>query len=312
MSFAEDVKQGLTAQQKRLHSKYFYDAIGDQLFQQIMGLPEYYLTNSELEIFENQTGNILEVFNNEHRYFDLLEFGAGDGTKTKILIKELLENGAKFRYLPIDISKDVLEGLENDFHSEFPSLEIQPRNKDYFSALSDVYSESDNPKLVLFLGSSIGNFNKESAIAFLSDLHKKLKRGDQALIGFDLRKNPHTIISAYNDSKGVTKQFNLNLLARINKELEADFDLSKFDHYPFYDPETGLAKSYIVSLEEQIVNLKKSQVKVEFAKGECIHTEISKKYTIEEIEDIVSESGFKEAKHFFDSKHYYTNTLIEA
>jgi len=312
MTFAEDIKQGLTAKQKRLNSKYFYDAIGDELFQQIMRLPEYYLTDSELEIFDNQTGNILEEFNNEHRFFDLLEFGAGDGTKTKILIRELLENGAKFRYLPIDISKDVLEGLEKDFHSEFPSLEVQPRNKDYFSALSDVYSESDKPKLVLFLGSSIGNFNKESAVAFLSDLHTKLKRGDQALIGFDLRKNPHTIISAYNDSEGVTKKFNLNLLARINRELEADFDLSKFDHYPFYDPETGLAKSYIVSLEKQIVNLKKSQVKVEFAKGECIHTEISKKYTIEEIEDIVSESGFKEAKHFFDSRHYYTNTLIEA
>jgi len=312
MSFEEDVKQGLTAKQKRLHSKYFYDSTGDELFQEIMGLPEYYLTSAELEIFQNQTNTILEVFNNEHRFFDLLEFGAGDGMKTKILVKELLNNGAKFRYLPIDISQAVLEGLEKDFHSEFPTLEIEPRNKDYFSALSDVYSESDNPKLVLFLGSSIGNFNKKSAVVFLSELKQKLKKGDQALIGFDLRKNPHTIISAYNDSKGVTKRFNLNLLSRINRELGADFDLSKFDHYPFYDPETGLAKSYIVSLEEQSINLKNCGVTVHLDKGECIHTEISKKYTIEEIEEIVSESGFGLVKHFFDSKHYYTNTLIEA
>jgi len=312
MNLAEDVKKGLSEKQKRLPSKYFYDAIGDALFQEIMTLPEYYLTRSETEIFSNQAANILQAFNTDHRFFDLLEFGAGDGTKTKILVRELLKSGGEFRYLPIDISKDVLNGLEQNFNQSFPELKIVPKHKDYFSALSDVYSESDNPKLILFLGSSIGNFSKAQAVKFLRELNEKLRAGDQALIGFDLKKNPHTVISAYNDSEGVTKKFNLNLLARINRELEANFDLSKFDHYPFYDPETGLAKSYIVSLEDQVVDVNKCNITVHFQKGECIHTEISKKYTREEIEDIVSESGFRVVEHFLDSKHYYTNTLIEA
>jgi dimethylhistidine N-methyltransferase len=312
MNLAEDVRKGLSEKQKRLPSKYFYDSTGDALFQEIMTLPEYYLTRSELEIFQNQAGTILEVFNTEHSFFDLLEFGAGDGSKTKILVRELLKNGGKFRYLPIDISNDVLKGLAEDFKHSFPGLEIVTKHKDYFSALSDVYSESKNPKLVLFLGSSIGNFNKEQAVKFLGELNEKLKSGDQALIGFDLKKNPKTILRAYNDSKGVTKRFNLNLLTRINRELDADFDISQFDHYPFYDPESGLAKSYIVSLDDQEVNIGACDMHVKFEKGECIHTEISKKYTIEEINEIADESGFHVVKHFFDSNHYYTNTLIEA
>lgn len=312
MNLAEDVRKGLSSEQKRLPSKYFYDARGDELFQEIMTLSEYYLTQSELEIFQNQTAKILEVFNTSHEFFDLLEFGAGDGTKTKILVRQLIKNGAKFRYLPIDISNDVLKGLKEDFKKDFPSLDIAPRNKDYFSALSDVYSESDKPKLILFLGSSIGNFNTSQAIKFLAELNEKLRSGDQALIGFDLRKNPHTIITAYNDSRGVTKQFNLNLLERINRELDANFDIHQFDHYPFYDPESGLAKSYIVSLKKQIVNIKACNLEIEFKNGECIHTEISKKFTIEEIENIAAKSGFRVVKHFFDSRHYYTNTLIEA
>ena len=290
MSFREDVKKGLSAQQKRVHSKYFYDALGDKLFQEIMKLPEYYLTNSELEIFKNQSAHILDEFNTDGNFFDLIEFGAGDGTKTKLLIKGLLENGAEFRYLPIDISKDVLVELEKDFQNEFPGLKIAPQNQDYFSALDYIYSESDNPKLVLFLGSSIGNFNSESAVEFLSSLNSKLKSGDQALIGFDLRKNPNVILNAYNDSKGITRAFNLNLLSRINRELNADFDLSKFEHYPFYDPETGLAKSYIVSLELQEVYIQRIGLNVHFDAGECIHTEISKKFTINEIQDISSET----------------------
>jgi len=311
MSFRNDIAEGLSGDQKRLPSKYFYDAEGDRLFQEIMKMPEYYLTNSEYEIFSTKATEILEAMGINSGEFNLVEFGAGDGFKTKVLIERMLDAGARLNYAPIDISADVLAQLKNDFQNDFPSLNIEPQNADYFAALEKLGSISDLPKLILFIGSSIGNFSRDQSIEFLSSLKTKLASGDKMLIGFDLRKNPRVILDAYNDKQGITKAFNLNLLKRINTELGGNFDLKAFDHYPLYDPETGLAKSYIISLKAQDVFVEACKTNFHFAAGEAIHTEISRKFSIEEIEHIAEKSGFNVVEHFFDCKHYFVNTLIE-
>ena len=309
MSFKDDVAAGLSENQKYLPSRYFYDAEGDKIFQAIMKMPEYYLTNSEYEIFSTQAEQILSELNLNGGKFDLVEFGAGDGFKTRILIERLLGAGARFRYIPIDISGNVLNTLKSEFQKSFPNLEILIENAEYFEALKNINSKSENPKVVLFLGSSIGNFPEERTNRFLTALHEVLNPGDYTLIGFDLKKNPKTILDAYNDKQGITKAFNLNLLKRINRELDADFDLEAFDHYPFYDPETGFAKSYIVSLKKQTVKINALSKEFSFEAGEPIHTEISRKYSIKQIETLFVNVGFKVSRHFFDCKHYYVDTL---
>lgn len=311
MGLAEDVIAGLSSEVKYLHSKYFYDAEGDQLFQQIMKMPEYYLTGCEYEIFSTRGVDILKAFSHDSEPFDLLEFGAGDGTKTKILLKRLLENGADFRYIPIDISGDVLENLKSDLAIEFPPLEVRPENADYFSALDNVRVESNRPKLVLFIGSSIGNFKEEVIHRFMQELFVKLNSGDEVLLGYDLMKNPHTILNAYNDHTGITKAFNLNILRRINRELGADFDIEAFDHYPYYDPETGFAKSYLVSLKNQTVKIDALNQNFTFETGEVIHTEISRKFRVDQIEAYFRQAGFEVVEHFYDCKHYFVDTLVK-
>ena len=311
MNFKEDIAAGLKADQKYLPSRYFYDAEGDKIFQAIMKMPEYYLTKSEFEILSTQAQDILAAIKADGREFDLVEFGAGDGFKTKILIEKLIAAGAKFRYIPIDISKDVLVNLKADFEKLFPRLEIQPENAEYFHALEQINNKSQNPKVVLFLGSSIGNFREDSTVKFLNGLNNKLNKGDYTFIGFDLKKNPNVILDAYNDSQGITKAFNLNLLKRINRELGADFDLDAFDHYPYYDPESGFAKSYIISLKKQRVTIGGLKESFDFESGEAIHTEISRKYTTHQIEVLFTNAGFKVSKHFYDSRHYYVDTLAE-
>lgn len=311
MNLKEAVAQGLGAAQKYVPSRYFYDAEGDLIFQAIMKMPEYYLTKCEYEIFSTQTEAILSELKLDGHPFDLVEFGAGDGFKTKILVERLIAAGAKFTYMPIDISGDVLESLESDFKERFPSLEIKTQNAEYFEALESIGNESKNPKLVLFLGSSIGNFLEDRTIKFLNGLNDKLNAGDYAIIGFDLKKNPKTILQAYNDKQGITRAFNMNLLKRINRELDADFDLESFEHYPMYDPETGFAKSYLVSLKKQTVKINALDASFELGAGETIHTEISRKYSLDQIETLFGNAKFKVSKHFFDCKHYYVDTLVQ-
>jgi dimethylhistidine N-methyltransferase len=311
MGLAEDVTVGLSAEKKFLYSKYFYDAEGDKLFQQIMKMPDYYLTDCEYEVFSTRGADILKAFAGNSKPFDLVEFGAGDGMKTRILLKRLLENGADMRYVPIDISGDVLEELKKSLSREFPELPVRLENNDYFKALENLQVESDRPKLVLFIGSSIGNFREEMIHKFMSSLFNKLNSGDQVLLGYDLMKNPLTILKAYNDSTGITKAFNLNILRRINSELDADFNIEAFDHYPYYDPETGLAKSFLVSLKKQEVKIGVSNEVFNFEAGEVIHTEISRKFREKDIEAYFRKAGFEVVEHFYDCKHYFVDTLAK-
>ena len=304
--FAKDVVSGLTATPKRLFSKYFYNDQGDRLFQKIMQLPEYYLTRSEYEIFSQQKEAILSAIAPEGK-FQLIEFGAGDGLKTKVLLEYLLDQHIDFEYIPIDISETVLVSLKAELSQKFPSLDVRPIAKSYFEALSELSSSCH--KVVLFLGSNIGNFNEPQAMNFLAQVNDKLQQGDHFFIGIDLKKEPTIILNAYNDSQRVTRAFNLNLLSRINDEFDANFDLSSFEHFPTYDPLSGECKSYLISLKEQYVELGKLDQCIHFTYSEPIFMEISKKYNVHEVERLAIKSGFSIVNHFFDCKKYFLNTL---
>ncbi|HEY2867290.1 MAG TPA: L-histidine N(alpha)-methyltransferase, partial [Pyrinomonadaceae bacterium] len=251
--FALDVLEGLSAQPKHLSSKYFYDDEGSRLFQEIMTLPEYYLTGCELEIFERQAGEIFAAFANGNNAFDLIELGAGDGTKTAVLVSHFLKRNADITYSPIDISQEALDALTTKFSSEFPGLRMQARQGDYFNILKSLRNGENRRKILMFLGSNIGNFTREQSVTFFRDLRAVMSSSDLLFIGFDLQKDPHVIARAYDDSQGVTASFNLNLLARINRELGGDFDLDKWTHYAVYRPVQCAARSFIISREKQNV-----------------------------------------------------------
>jgi len=305
--FYDDVIAGLKSDPKQLNSKYFYDANGDKLFQDLMNCDEYYPTNCELEIFSEKTADICNAIIGEGDAFDLIELGAGDATKSAYLLQYLLDNQADFTYLPIDISDNVISYLNITLPVTLPGLQITGLNGEYFDMLEKAASISNNRKVVLFLGSNIGNMPADVAADFCRELRNHLSSGDMMLIGFDLKKNPKTVLAAYNDKGGITKRFNLNLLERINRELNADFNISQFDHYPIYDPETGACKSYLVSLADQQVKI--GGETIHFAKDEYIYMEISQKFTVAQTDEMAVSAGFKPVNQFFDGKKWFTDVI---
>ncbi|MDB5139221.1 MAG: L-histidine N(alpha)-methyltransferase [Mucilaginibacter sp.] len=306
--FYEDVIAGLTAMPKHLSSKYFYDANGDKLFQDLMNCAEYYPTNCELEIFAEKTADICEAIIGDGDPFDLIELGAGDATKSTYLLKYLLDHKADFTYLPIDISSNVISYLNITLPVTLPGLQITGLNGEYFDMLEKAASISNKRKVLLFLGSNIGNMQPGEADAFCRKLRDHLSPGDMLLVGFDLKKNPKTILAAYNDKEGITKRFNLNLLERINRELKGDFDLNQFEHYPTYDPETGACKSYLVSQVDQTVNIN-NKATISFLKDEYIFMEISQKFTVAQTDKMALNSAFKPVHYFYDSKKWFTDVI---
>ena len=306
-NFLSDVLKGLSSKEKFLQSKYFYDAKGDVLFQKTMSCPEYYPTKCEMEIFTEQINEIASTFINELYEFDVVELGAGDATKSIHLLNELLKHNVAFTYYPVDISKNVINLLHRELPQQLPTLQITGLNGEYFHMLEKAKTLSDKIKVVLFLGSNIGNVPLSEARHFCVSLHNHLQPGDFVLIGFDLKKDPHTVLAAYNDKTGYTREFNLNLLQRINDELEANFNVDNFTHYPTYDPGTGACKSYLVSSIEQTVHV--AGYLINFAKGETIHMEISQKYTLAQTDQLASESGFVPVKHFYDSKKWFLDAV---
>ncbi len=306
--FYTDVIAGLLSVPKRLNSKYFYDANGDKLFQDLMNCAEYYPTNCELEIFTSQTAELCNAIIAGGDAFDLIELGAGDARKSSFLLKYLLEQKADFTYLPIDISDNVISYLNITLPVTLPGLRITGLNGEYFDMLKKAASLSNRRKVVMFLGSNIGNMPVSDAEGFCRELRGHLSAGDMALIGFDLKKSPKTVLAAYNDKDGITKRFNLNLLERINRELNADFDLIQFDHYPTYDPETGACKSYLVSLIDQQVKINGKE-NIHFARDVCIYMEISQKYTVMQTNQMAANSGFNASNIFFDSKKWFADVI---
>ena len=310
--FAEDVRKGLDALPKSLSSKYFYDDEGSRIFQEIMKLPEYYLTRCEFDIFEQQAAEIYSAFKNENASFDLIELGPGDGSKTAVLIDHFLKQSADFTYVPIDISAEALRILSEHFRAKFPDLIIKEKNGDYFHVLETLKESGERIKIVFFLGSNIGNFRKDESIEFFQRLSVAMSKDDLLFIGFDLQKDPRVILHAYDDPSGVTGAFNLNLLKRINRELGANFAVENFMHYASYHPTDGAARSYLISREEQTVYIEALGQDFDFAQWEPIYMEISQKYTLAMIAELAEKSGFRVVKNFFDSKNYYTNSLWKA
>lgn len=310
-AFANDVLTGLSAYPKFLSSRYFYDERGDALFQEIMRMPEYYLTRAEYEILSSKTDDILGLFSKNGLPFQLIEFGAGDGTKTKVLLKYFLQKRALFQYLPIDISDNVLELLKEDLRRNFPALKVEPLQGEYFQALKGLGSEDGIRKIVLFLGSNIGNFKPSEADQFLKEMASNLNKGDLLFIGFDLRKQPSVILEAYDDKAGITKAFNLNLLTRINNELGANFNLSAFEHFPTYNPQSGEMKSFLISTRQQEVYIDALDKHFSFDAWEAVHTEVSQKYNLHEIEDMAGRAGFRCLNNLFDDNNYYVDSIWE-
>ena len=309
LAFAEDVSKGLTDKKKHLSSRYFYDDEGSHIFQQIMKMPEYYPTNCEFEILYEQSEAILEQLKFKEK-FNIVEFGSGDGSKTKQLLQAFLNKNADFTYVPIDISEEAILILEENIRASIPEIQMNSKVGDYFDILEDI-SKEETPNLFLFLGGNIGNYKKEDAIDLLQKFASGMKKGDKLLMGIDLQKSPRTIQKAYDDPHGITKAFNMNLLKRINRELEADIDLDQFDFYCHYNPENGEVNSYLFSLEKQSFYSKILDKSFIFQKGETIWTELSKKYSFAEIEELASTLDFKVVENFLDKKGYFADSLWE-
>lgn len=304
-AFLKDTLNGLLSIPKTLSSRYFYDAIGDGIFQEIMQMQEYYLPACELEIIQGKTQDIAAEVTSQK--IDVIELGAGDGTKTVYFLKGLMDAGKEITYIPLDISANVLEINRKHMLARLPELKIEPIAGDYFETMKSL-KERKNPKIVLFMGSNIGNFKDENAVEFLKLVKSHMTTGDALLVGADLKKNPKTILAAYNDKSGITKRFNLNLLSRMNRELKADFNVSEFDHYAFYDPASGASFSYIVSLEKQTVNI--GGTAIYFKKNECIHTEVSQKYSLADLQLLSHDVGFTKFTPFLDSKEWFCLGLM--
>ncbi|WP_027068085.1 L-histidine N(alpha)-methyltransferase [Maribacter sp. Hel_I_7] len=307
--FEKEVYTGLTDYPKHLSSKYFYDKKGDKLFQDIMAMPTYYLTDCEYEILEDNKEEITNLFT-EFGVFDLIELGAGDGKKTKILLKEFSDKNVNFTYIPIDISDNALNQLHNSIEKELPRIKVQPFQGTYFEALEDINSRK-NRKIILFLGSNIGNLKHDQAKGFMKKIQELMEPEDLLFMGFDQKKNPQTILDAYNDQEGVTAAFNKNVLARINTELNANFDLEQFLHWEVYNPETGSAKSYLVSKIEQKVRIEALDLNIAFKSWETIHTEISQKYDDEIINWLAKESGLEMTTAYQSKAYGYKNCIFK-
>ena len=308
-AFAEDTYKGLKNHPKYLLSKYIYDKNGDRLFQKIMDMPEYYLTSCEFDILKLNAEDIASEFSSKEG-IDLIELGAGDGKKTKILLRELVEKGHKFDYLPIDISQNVLDQLEASLKKEIPEASVNVQQGTYFKTLEKLSEYNTRKKVILVLGSNIGNLSHKEAVDFLANIAAAMGQEDMLFMGFDQKKHPQKILDAYNDPAGITEEFNKNLLVRINSELQGDFDTDSVLHGDTYDPETGTAKSFLVSKKAQQVYIKKLDLKVNFEAWESIHTEISQKYDDSIVKWLADEAGLSVEKSFGDRENCYKNYIF--
>src|SRR5262245_19505428 len=317
---ATDVAAGLTAEPKRLSCRYFYDGEGSRLFAAICELPEYYLTRAETEILQRHAREIASLFQGD---VTVIELGSGNAVKTRLLLEALLpphptlcpRGGegrvrGRVRYVPIDICRPVLEESAADLLQRFPPLEIVAVAAEYHEGLRHLRRESDRPRLILWLGSSVGNFTRAEAAAFLGRIRDTITPADRMLVGVDLRKDRAALEAAYDDAAGVTAAFNRNLLARINHELNGDFDLSAFRHRAIYNQDLGRIEMYLVSTRAQSVTIGRIGLTVRFAAGETIHTENSYKYTQPEINAVATAAGLQDQCFWQDAAGRFSLHLL--
>lgn len=293
---------GLSTRPKRLPCRFFYDAEGSRLFEEICELPEYYLTRTEDAILRRHADAMVDGWDHAP---SLIELGSGSSTKTRRLIAAARGRYGSLHYVPIDVSPTILEESAGRLVEEFPGLRVTGYAADYRQALPRACRERKGPKLVMFLGSSLGNDDIETAVDLLAFIGRSLGPEDRLLLGTDLAKDRATLEAAYDDAAGVTARFNKNLLARINRELGADFDLDRFDHQARYDADRQRIEIHLVSRADQEVQIPGAPLRVRFAAGETIHTENSHKYTVERLHDLARRSGFVEEAAWTDPRGWF-------
>lgn len=296
VNFRKDVLEGLARPQKALPPKYFYDAAGSQLFEKICRLREYYPTRVELAITKE---NLRGIARFAGKRCALLEYGSGESLKTRLLI-DALEPSV---YMPVDISADALRAAAKRLAREFPKLGIVAITADFSHPLNIPAYRGKARRVVYFPGSTIGNLRRDEAEAFLRMTRGQVGPNGAMLVGVDLKKDPNVLHAAYNDAKGVTAAFNLNLIARINRELGGDFDVRRFSHYAFYNPMAGRIEMHLVAREAHEVNI--GNYRFSFYRGESIHTENSYKYSVHEFEALASNAGFKASKLWTDARRWF-------
>jgi dimethylhistidine N-methyltransferase len=300
-SFREDVIAGLSLPQKALLPKYFYDAIGSRLFEAICRLKEYYPTRAELALTRTHLGAIARFSGaRTSPGVTLIEYGSGQGRKSRLLIEALRPS----TYIPVDISQDALRQAATKLRHLFPWLDIRPVHGDFSQPLKIPVAQGRGRRVVYFPGSTIGNLTPGEARAFLRMTRRQVRAGGAMLVGVDLKKDANVLHAAYNDAGGVTAAFNLNLLARINRELSGDFRLRRFRHYAFYNAALGRIEMHLVSLVPQTVNI--GSHRFAFEAGESIHTENSYKYSVDGFRALASSAGFKGGKIWLDPKGLFS------
>jgi L-histidine Nalpha-methyltransferase len=305
---AADVLDGLSAQPKRLPPKLFYDAEGSRLFEEITRTPEYYPTRTERAILEQFSGEIVQ---SAGANLTLVELGAGSASKTRILIRAILRRQLRLNFHPVDVSPVALQEAVRSLNGDFPRLHVTPIAADYSRHLPELRSQPGR-KLVLFIGSTIGNFEPEEATEFLGRVRASLSAGDALLLGFDMVKDPLVLHEAYNDAAGVTQRFNKNVLARINRELGAVFNLDKFRHVAFWNASKSRIEMHLESLADQSVLVPDLRHTFHFSLGERIHTENSYKFTPEFIDRLLKQSGLNLERTWCDPKQWFSVVLARA
>jgi len=302
------VLEGLSETPKRLPSRYFYDDVGSTLFAKIMQCEDYYPTKCEFEILTQQGADIVQRLSG--RPLNLVDLGSGTGEKTLVLLKHFAAAGLDVRYVPIDISEEALRLVTRNVLEALPDQDIQGLVAEYNDGVRRLSQVGeDRANVVLFLGSNLGNFTRVQARKFLRQLWNLLHAGDYLFTGFDLKKDIDVLLRAYNDREGLTRDFNLNLLTRVNRELGGTFDLSGYRHYGTYDVLLGAMKSYLVSLRDQTVYIDALQHAFEFREWEPIHTEYSYKYLDRDIDELAADTGFELCSRYYDERRYFCDAL---
>ncbi len=305
---AEDVLQGLSANPKRLPAKLFYDAEGSRLFEEITQTAEYYPTRTEFSILKEYAGEIAATAGTN---LTLVELGAGSATKTRALIEAILRRQLRLEFHPVDVSPAALQDALKSLNGDYAHLHVSPIVADYtanFPALKPLPGR----KLVLFIGSTIGNFEPSDAAQFLRDIRQSLEPGDAFLLGIDLVKDARVLNGAYNDAQLVTERFNKNVLSRINRELGGDFDVRLFKHIAFWNAGASRIEMHLESRVAQTVNVRDLNRGFHFDRGERIHTENSYKFTPASIAKLLQESGFRLEKSWADPKEWFCVLLARA
>ena len=305
-SFAEEISFSLSQNSKFINPKFFYDSKGSLLFESICLLPEYYPTRTELGILKNLESDLLPFLDEQTK---LVELGSGASVKTRVLIDIFTKLQTKTEYFPIDISEILTESSEQ-LLKDYDTLHITGIIDTYEGGLEFLKNYDEKKNLIIFLGSSFGNFTPNNGKEFLKNIFSTMKSGDLFLIGLDLVKDKNILESAYNDSADITAQFNLNVLSRINDELDADFDLNNFSHYSIYNEIDQRIEMNLKSLVSQSVIISKSNLLLNLEKNELIHTEYSHKYQVNQIKKILCDAGFEIKKMWLDDKKYFSLTLV--